>query len=259
LGVALLFILLMIAVHLQEMGRIAIRLPQDLNSEQLIQTLQEPAYVTILSSGLWVILTSIIGVIGYFLAASIWGNTNSLQGVGIGFMVFMVVANLTSGWNTAVVGADYPGELWHYRATDSEIYLLRETLFEVSQRDTQGFPLIPITVYDSPDTSLMDSDGLVAWLLRDFPNTQFVSTLPEVQRDQIVILPAEILDPDLGASYVGQSFTIYNTWTTGSQNFAEMLAWFTQRQLRPESVLVDRVLLWLRADVYDGLPVNERP
>lgn len=259
LAAVLLFLLLMITVHIQEIGRVIIQVPQGLNPDELLQTLQQPGYVTVLSSGLWVVLTSLIAVIGFFLAASIWGNTNTLQGVGIGFLVFMVAANLASGWNTAVVGADYPGELWHYRATNSEIYLLRESLFEVSQRDTQGFPLIPITVYDNPEDSLMDSDGLIAWLLRDFPNTQFVSILPEVKRDQIVILPAQITDPDLGGSYVGQSFTIYNTWTTGSQSLGDALAWLTQRHIRPETVFIDSILLWLRLDVYDGIPLEERP
>lgn len=259
LGASTLLVLLTMAVHIQEVARVAFTLPSGLTSTELMTTLQDPGYVTILSSGLWVVFTILITIIGFFLAASLWGNANTWQGLGFGLLMFMVIANLTSGWNTAVEGVSHPGELWHLRATDSEARLLRETLLEIADRDTKGFPLIEVTVLQLPEHELITEDGLIAWLLRDFPNARFVTTLEEAKRDQIVIIPADADLPDLAGSYVGQTFSIYRNWEREGLGPGGVMGWYTQRLIREETIIQDVVILWLRLDVYDSIPLEERP
>jgi hypothetical protein len=99
----------------------------------------------------------------------------------------------------------------------------------------------------------------VAWLLRDFGNVQYVTSLEEAKRDQIVLLPAILEEPDLGGAYVGQSFVTERIWSETFLLPSDMIGWWLQRLTRPGQHTDRKVILWLRQDVFDGIPPGERP
>ena len=257
LAVIVLLMLIMLSVHLQEMGRSLLTIPLGLPIGEVMGLLAEASYVDLRYSAIWVVITLIFFLVGFFLAASFWGNANSIQGLGMGLFLFMMISGMGGGWNAAVTEADNPAEPWHLTATGSEYFLLRDTLFEIANRETMGFPLTDVTVLVDGDT--ITSDGLVAWLLRDFENANFVTALPDAQRQEIVILPAEMAEPDLAGAYVGQSFALRYEWDATNLQTADLLAWWLQRRVRPDSIADQSVILWLRQDVYDGVPAFERP
>ena len=206
----------------------------------------------------WFLIMCVLLVVIYFLFASMWGNRNVLQGYGLGVFTFMLMMGIGTGWNTAVVNVNNASELWYTTGISADAYELRETLFEVSRRDTRGFPSIPLVILRD-EAAGVTGDGLIAWLVRDFDNAQFVDTIGDVRQEEIILLPQLSEDPDLGGSYVGQSFTIREYWTRGRIGFMDWISWFTQRETRPYDLPEDITVLWLRIDVYDGIPANERP
>ena len=136
---------------------------------------------------------------------------------------------------------------------------MRETLFELADRDTAGFPLLEFYVV-ADRSGVVRDDGLVAWLTRDFPNARFVNTVEEAAGEQIVLMAQdEDLAASLGGAYVGQRFVLRRNWSVAQLEILDLPAWWSQGRLRAGKVQEQALVLWLRQDVYDGIPLEERP
>mgnify|MGYP000241439945 CR=1 FL=1 len=244
---------IMMSLYLETLGRAMLDFPGTsipFNTEQ--QT------VLLYARMGWFLIMGILMVVVYFLFSSMWGNRNVLQGYGLGAFAFMLVIGMGTGWNTSVVNINNASELWYTTGITADAYELRETLFDVSRRDTRGFPSIQLVILRDEEAGVT-GDGLIAWLVRDFDNARFVDTMGDVRQEEIVLLPQMEEDPDLGGSYVGQSFTIREYWQRGRIGLMDWISWYTQRETRSFVLPEDVTVLWLRIDVYDGIPASERP
>lgn len=251
--------LLMIAgVHFHEIARSLINVPPQASLGDTVTQLFSSQFVEFRFSGAWFTLMVIIGFVTFLLVASFWGNDNTLQGVGIGFFFFLILSGIGGAWTASVQNSNSPAELWHPTATAYEFNLLRKTLFDIADRDSRGFPLIEVSVV-TDSQGVITSNGLVAWLLRDFPNVNFVGNLEAVRTNQIVLMAqTSVNSPDLGSDYVGQSFVLRRKWSIAQLAPVDVLAWWTQRRFRVEQQFEEISILWLRQDVYNGIPVGER-
>jgi hypothetical protein len=251
-------LLAVVAIHVQSVGQSIMQLvvPEDYTNNVVgfLFTAQNRTLVS--EMALIVLGVLFLGVV-YLLAASMWGNTTSAQGGALGLAIFALVTSLGSGWHAAVHYAHDPVELWHTEATHPEVFLLRDTLLDVALRESEGFKLMDVTVVEQGGIS---EDGVVAWVLRDFPNTQFVESVQEAQQARIVLLERqsrpEDEHPALNSDYVGQSFTIGQRWQQ-PLHASDFVAWWTQRKTRTPAVPTNVVVLWLRQDVYEGLHPDE--
>lgn len=185
-------------------------------------------------------------VIGFFLFASLWGGRTSWQGIVLGLAAFGMITSLGSGWHVAVSNAENPAEFWHTQATQGDTALLRETLFEVADRISGGFPLMPISVI-APD------DGVIAWLLRDFEHTAYIQDVNEALGAEVLLIPRFVESEVLDSGYVGQDFVVSRTWDASTMTLLDFPAWWTQHRTRTPWTGADEVVLWLRADVYQGV------
>jgi hypothetical protein len=156
---------------------------------------------------------------------------------------------LSSGWQVSVSSSDSPIELWHVQPTSRESTLLRQTIVEVAKRETKGVFDLPIYV-QAPD------DGVIAWLVRDFVNATFINDISQARTQSVVILPDGGALPDLGDSYVGQRFVIRTWWSPQTMVWFDYPAWWFQRRTRTGATPSEAVALWLRQDVYDGIPMD---
>ena len=206
----------------------------------------------------WFFIMAILLVVMYFLFASMWGSRNVLQGYGLGVFAFMLLMGTGTGWNTAVENVHNPAELWYTSGISADAVQLREALFDISRRDTRGFPAINMVILRDEEAGI-SGDGLIAWFVRDFDNARFVDSMGDVRQEEIMLLPVSDEDPDLGGSYVGQSFTIREYGIEQQYTATEWISWYTHRKTRPYQLARDVTVLWLRIDVYDGIPANERP
>lgn len=243
---------IMMSLYLATLGRALLNFP----NTQIVFNLEQPSILLYARFG-WFAIMAILMVVIYFLFASMWGNRGVLQGYGLGAFAFMLMIGMGTGWNTAVDNVSNSAELWYTTGIPANAYELRKTLFDVAERQTRGFPAINLTILRDEEAGIT-GDGLVAWLVRDFENARFVDTLADVRQQEIILLPQLAEDPDLGGSYVGQNFTIREHWIGGLSTL-DYISWFTHRKTRPYDLPEDNVVLWLRIDVYDGVPAIQRP
>ncbi|RMG83735.1 MAG: hypothetical protein D6712_12595, partial [Chloroflexi bacterium] len=249
-------LLLVFSVHVQTVARALMTIPSEVD---VFSILGGPAYINLRYSLIWVGIVPLFIIIGFFLTGSIWGNRLPVQGAGLGFFAFMLLTNLGSGWNAAVTFADDPREFWHVTAAASEVRYLRETLHDLTMRDSFGFKNLPLTIL--VDNDIIQPDGLLMWELREFSRVKYASDIASVRGDQIIILPANFTEPDLGGAYVGQDFILERFWDVRTIRPSTFFAWWLQRQTLPEPApqVSSAVILWLRQDVYNGIPPSERP
>lgn len=197
------------------------------------------------------VLITLLAFVG-FTAASLYGSRTTWRGGAIGLFVIGWFAALGSGWQITFNRANDPVELWYPAAVGDEAFVLRDTLLEIADRQTGGFPRLPVMIV--VDDMHITEDGVVAWALRDFDNAQFVSTVTEAQSQPIVITPRMEDSPDLGGNYVGQHLVITRTWGTASPvTLNEIPAWIYQRLSYQDPIPHQEIVLWLRQDIYDGI------
>ena len=144
--------------------------------------------------------------------------------------------------------ADQPAQIWRDTATRRDTALLRQTMIDLTEREARGFTGLPVSV-------IADNDGVIAWVLRDFPNTSFINAPSEAAGQAVVLLPANNLEPELGTAYVGQDFAIERRWQPITLMTIDLPGWWSRGLARVPSLAdgTDDYVLWLRQDIYDGV------
>lgn len=256
LGAITLGLLLVISLHVQEIARTLLLLPPGALFGDLLARMTDPAMARLPYSLTWLIVTVLFTFVGATLTINLWGTRNTIQGLGLGLLFFALGASMGGGWNVAVSRAAQPNELWYTVTTSPDAYLLRETLTDIAKRDAGGFLTMPVHVVQTDGTAT--DIALMRWLLRDLENVRYVGSAEQARGEQIVIMPPTEDAPELGGAYVGQSFVMERQWARDI-TFESALAYTALRRVRMGQVVDYRVVLWLRQDVYDGIPTEERP
>lgn len=191
-------------------------------------------------------MSALLLVILYFLGGSLWGPRIARRGLVLALTAFLAVYGLSCAWRVAVTHAGDPRELWHVQPVDPELTLLRQTLIEVSERQTGRPDEVPIV-------AAVPYDDAVAWQLRDF---RFVTYTPAIDRWEtrpVIVAPAAFRPETLGARYVGQDFVVTRVWDMSQFRPEDILVWLMYGEAQPPARIDQRVVVWVREDVY-GLP-----
>ncbi|MDZ4766699.1 MAG: hypothetical protein SGI73_19340 [Chloroflexota bacterium] len=237
-AVAMIGLLFLVTLPFQDVARAMV------NAVDLASVNVDPA------SAILVILAVLFLVVGYLLIASLWDARTALRGIGLGALIFGAVTSLGSGWVFSVTQSEDATSLWHQETTHRDLFLLRQTLIEVAAREEVGF------TYYLPVYALTTDVSPLAWVLRDFNDTVFITDIAEAATQAVAVLPSEEAAPDLGAPYVGQDFVVGRRWAWRQLNALDAAAWWSQGQSRTPSLETDAVVLWLRQDVYQGVPFD---
>ena len=251
--------LLILSAQFMQVARLMLQLPAGTDFAELFPLLLEPSQTRLLHGIGLLMITALVAFVVFLLTANFWGLGTCLQGVGLGFLWMMLLSGIGGAWNGSVTFAENRGYLWRQRAIAEDARLLRETLFELADRDTSGFPTLDVIIVIDEEGIIRD-DGVVAWLARDFPNARFVNKAETASRAQIVLAAhndelANALDGD----YVGQRFLLRRNWSLAELSLRDLPAWWTLGRLREERLEGEHIVLWLRQDVYDGIPIDRRP
>jgi hypothetical protein len=188
-------------------------------------------------------------VILFFLGGSLWGARAALNGLVLGVALFLGVSGASSAWRVAVDQVDDPRELWHVSPVNSHLGLLRKTVIDASLRET-GTPNRLAFVVQAPD------DGALAWQLRDYADLEYVPAVGRLTAAPVIIAPVSFQPELLGARYVGQDFIVTRSWDLGELRWADLPIWLMFREAQRPVQVEERVIVWLRDDVY-GLPPAE--
>ena len=250
---ALLFLILL-ATQFMQVARLLLELPAGASLTELLPLLLETSPTQLLQALGLLLMTAILALIIFLLTSSYWGLGICLQGIGLGFLWLALISGLGGAWRGSVAEADAPRALWRQGALSADAYLLRETLLELANRETAGAPPLQILVVRDA-ARVIRNDGPVSWLLRDFHQARFVNQAEEAAGAPIVLMAQdEARAAALGGDYVGQRFLLRRNWSFADLSVWDLPAWWTQGRLRESNGYEDRVMLWLRQDVYDGVP-----
>lgn len=253
IGAVVLTLLLIMSVQFMQTARLMLELPADAGLVQALGLLADASLLRLLHSLGMLLLTSIVLVAVCLLLANYWGAATCLQGIGLGFLCLMLLSGLGGGWGIAAADTHVPDGIWRQRAISHDVKLLQSTLHELSERQTGGFPLLKLTVVEDHQHGI-SSEGMLAWLLRDYVNAQFVPSALQAAGAPIVLMDDDAQPAQLGGAYVGQRFLLKRNWSWTAQSAWDMPAWWTQTRRRPASDLAeDALIVWLRQDVYDGV------
>ncbi len=249
--------LLVLSVQAAQVARLMLDLPANLGIGELPAQLLEPAQLRLLQGVGLLVIAAIIGLVVFALVASFWGMNTTLQGLGLGFFWLMLLSGVGGAWSASVSRATEPDGLWRTSAVTDEAALLRATLFDLADRETSGFPLLDFTVVLDADAA-DEERKLVAWLLRDYPSARIVSAPAEAAGAPIILMAERTATDALPGDYVGQRFVLRRHWAVNQASALDLPAWWTQRRIRAGGVQEDALVLWLRQDVYDGVPAEKR-
>lgn len=245
-GVTALLVALLV-LHMRTLGRSALNIAPDVPPVEAATNLGLPLLI--------VLVLLMLLVFGGFTAASLIGGRATIRGMGFGVLAFGMVTSLGTGWQITTTRAADPVSLWHVQATAPETLLLRDTLLQIADRESRGFTTLPVTVV--MDNEAITTDGAVMWVLRDFQNVAIVSTAESASGQTVIVAPLQSEPPDLGGSYVGQSFVITRGWDIETLQARGLLSWWQQGRATTPAYPAQQITLWLRQDIYDGASFDE--
>ncbi len=256
ISAAVLMCLFILSVQFMQVARLLAAVPSGTGVSELVGLLSEPSQLR-LAQGLGLLLASgIIAAIVFLLVANFWGLGTCLQGTGIGYFVFLLLSGLGGAWQASVADTHNPDGLWREVAVAEDAYLLRDSLFELAERHSSGFPALELAIV-ADEGGIIREDGLMAWLARDFPNADFVRASGAVDgRKTIITADDPAQTSAISGNYVGQRFVLRRRLLLNDLDRWNLPALWAQGQLDAEQFEEEAVILWLRQDVYAGVAAN---
>jgi len=203
--------------------------------------------VDLILAGLWVSLLFILSLTVFIT----WGSGPTLRGLGSAALILGLAVNAGTSVRLAFTEPGSPFLLLNVAPAQSNLTLLVSTSRDIGDLTLGSATQIPIAVQGKPE-------GALAWALRDFLDVTYMSRVDPTVNTMLAITPAGAEEPALGSSYVGQDFVIGRSWSPAGQSLKGFVLWLFLGQGETQSQ-ADRVILWVREDVYRlsvGGPAN---
>mgnify|MGYP006277708623 CR=1 FL=1 len=191
----------------------------------------------------WVIIlaAAALGAIAAVIVALEWSWETARRGLMLGGGTALLLYGLSALVGSAYLRPGDPRELWVPGPGSGEVSLLRETVAEISRKQTGRSDSLSGIVYGK--------DPVLRWVFRDYPNLKMVTDIDNSQRPQVIITPERAAETLALEAYLGQDFLhatapgwigpVPSPWQT----------WLAFR----EGILEERrVILWVRKDVVPG-------
>ncbi len=158
-------------------------------------------------SGLLLILALLLPATAavLLLVVPVISPSTAIRGAAIGFGLALLVYTVSAAWGVAYVRPDDPRELLVHRPTPANVRDLVDTVQGLSWRETGTEGSVPIATDVAPESVL-------AWYLKDFERTDWVTDIAAVTWEYGVLV-SESTSLDAGqASLVGQDFALTTSW-----------------------------------------------
>jgi hypothetical protein len=183
----------------------------------------------------------LLGLIAVLLVIAGWSARAAKPGVVLSLCILFGLQMISNTWGMAIVRQNGAQELWNVTPTTGQADLLKQTLTDLSSWNTGLRDQLEIVV-------LADSPAL-QWVLRDFPNARYETSLSYTESPPVVITKKGADEPRLAEQYRGQDFVwlLYPGWQgVFPPDFVNWLAF------RQAPLAQDQVILWARTDVFPG-------
>ncbi len=215
-------------------------IPPDAPPEEVVMSIPLDGVMVLL----WIVMLAIL----WMSITSLIESRAAWYSFGLGTLIIGICfaagqsATLSFARNTS------PFEPMNVSPGQSGLVRLVDTIKQVSDFSS-GQPYSDEVVLEG------DASGALAWALHPFPHVDYVSAVNPSIASPIVITTGEDDNPALGSEYVGQDFVITKSWTPGNLTLTEFLSWTIYRSA-PGEPHGQRVILWVRNDIYELLPAS---
>ncbi len=183
----------------------------------------------------------LLGLIAVLLVVAGWSVRAARRGAVLALCIVLGLQLVSNTWGVAIVRQNGAQELWNTPPTTGQADLLRQTMTDLSTRNTGLRNQLEVVV-------LADSTAL-QWALRDFPNARYETTLSSNESPPVVITLKGAEEPRLAEQYRGQDFVwrLYPGWqSVFPPDFVNWLAF------RTAPLAQDQIILWARTDIFPG-------
>ncbi len=184
-----------------------------------------------------------------FLFGLGWSPRAAQLGLMLCTLVVLVSGGLSASWGLTQLRANQPVELWWAapeRPVTDDVQRLLAALEAVGHHSLGEARDIEVIAQ-------ADSNGALAWALRDYPRARFVAQIDAGIESPVVITPIVPENPTLGSAYVGQPFALHRIAAL-DLSWTEWLGWWTYRRA-PEQL--ENVVLWVRQDIQQLQTVGQ--
>ncbi|MEA3351835.1 MAG: hypothetical protein U9Q82_14560 [Chloroflexota bacterium] len=181
----------------------------------------------------------VLGVLSVVFVGLGWSWGVARSGTVLGVLVAFGLYTLAAMFGLSQVRPGSPTELWFPPPQTGQADLLAGTLTDLSLRQTgDANSLDGVVLLDSP---------ALRWVLREFSDIVFVSSLEEGALPAVVIAPVESETMAWAAAYRGQDFVwrLSPSWLGGAPS--PWVDWFVFRDAPLEST---SIILWARGDLF---------
>ena len=191
-------------------------------------------------AALQIAILLILGVLVVLLFATGW--TRSLAWSGMVAAMFIVLLGWSAHSRALLVGGgtDDGLDIWYGEKTSFSADIMLESLADISLRSLGAPRDLQIAVLGDPDAKL-------AWLLREYPNLEWIHTRSKGLTGPVVIGRGGTSAVAPGANYLGQEFG-YNVYRHGSPS--DSIEWAKYLLFRRGPVRQTTLVLWVREDVH---------
>lgn len=190
-------------------------------------------------------------VVMWLFFASMWETAVAWQGLGIGLGALMLLISLGQSGSLAFTRAHSPFEPLNRLPAQPGLRELVATIDDIGEL-SMGSAVDPsISVQGEPTYALI-------WALRNQADVTYSAEADPSVTTDLVITPAENIDPSLGSAYVGQDFIVVSQWLPRGMNAGDFVKWVLYRTA-PTVSTEKRVILWVREDLYRLVPAGGAP
>ncbi len=191
----------------------------------------------------WVLIfgTFLLGAVATILVGFGWSFKAARQGLIWGLVCAFGLYSLSNLWEVTGFNSKSENEVWHPQPVVRQAAQLITTLSDLSQWRTG--------IENSLDVMVLVHQPSIRWILRDWPSARFLTAIPSGELPSTIITSDDHGPLELAIGYRGQDFTweVSPDWI-GSlpPNWPEWLVF------RKTPQRVERVILWVRSDVFPG-------
>jgi hypothetical protein len=179
-----------------------------------------------------------------------WSKEVALRGFAWGAALVLLFYSISSTWYTVGYAGGQAAEMWNGPRHMPEAHLMQQTI--AMKRQLAG------PVKDGPEVVVAGVDSpALRWSLRGFANVQFFNHLSSEASPPMIITQE---DPGamLAASYRGQSFTLVEHTNWNAMQLLDWPRWLVFRTAPGQATVRERVILWVRTDIFPGDEVSEQ-
>ena len=180
-------------------------------------------------------------ILSMTIAASEWGWSVSLKGLGLGSALMLVIYMFSAMAQGVYLRQGDPRSLWSDGSGTGQIRLLRDSIYDVSISHTGRGDSIQGVVIGS-------WDGL-RWALRDLEGFEFQESLSSDNLPPVIItskMDYFLVDQEM---YRGQDFILETSPGWDGLIPADWISWIA---FRSGPVEKEDIILWIRNDIYSG-------